>query len=105
MNRINKAKHLLDLLLKTTENQANALLQTANPTQVLALSEIAHNICENPELNTKFNRKTKKQQLILKQLGNRKVREPMKYKLVHKHWQLVRQVVLQCKDHLLHLLS
>lgn len=103
MNRIEKSKYFILLLLHTQKSQAKALLETASPAQVLAISEVAHNICENPDI--KLKNTSKRQQLIIKQLGDRKLKEKAKYKLLCKEWRLVWDIIVQVRSTLIKLLT
>lgn len=103
--KLDKSKHFLMLLLDTTKSQARALLETANPSQVLALSEVLLNLCENSSFSIKFKNLPRRHQLILQRLGDRNTKEKVKYQLVCKHWKLVWESVLLIKTSLVRLLS
>ncbi len=103
--RLQKSIHFILLLLETSKAQARALLETANPTQVLALSEIALNLFQNPSFSTKLKKQTKKHQSILNQFGDKHIKEKAKYQLLCKHWEVIWKCVLSLKTFLKHSLS
>ena len=95
--KITKVKHFLYLLLDihTSSSQARALLETENPDQVLGLSEIALNLTDNQiPLNIKARSHIKKNQSVLKKLGNRKLTERTKFSIISKQWKLIWKTVI-----------
>ena len=104
-SRLQKSKHFVLLLLKASKPQARALLETADPNQVLALSEIALNLFQNPAFLAKLKKQNKRRQSILKNFGDKHIKEKAKYQLLCKHWEVIWKCVLTLKQFLNHSLS
>ena len=103
-SNLKRSKHFLLLLLDTSKTQARALLETAKPSQVIALSEVALNLHQNPVLQTKFKKQSKRHQSIIRRIGDRDLKETLKYQLICKHWKVVWELVLLVKIQLKQLL-
>ena len=104
---IKKVNQFLLLLLSvsTSRNQAIALLETASPPQVLALSEIAYNIiCGELPLETKTKSFIKRHKKVLERLAKKTLGEKTKYGLVRQHPQLLWKILHLIKPLLLKLL-
>ncbi len=106
MSKITKAKNFMLLLLTCSKPQARALIETASPDQVLALSETILNILTNQKGLTSKGRSTiTRHRKLLERIGSRKLLEKTKYSLVRNHWKLVWTLVLEIKAKLKQLLS
>ena len=104
---LKKVNHFLLLLLSnnTSRNQAIALLETASPPQVLALSEIVYNIiCGELPLDTKTKSFVKRHKKVLERLAKKTLSEKTKYRLIRQHPKLVLETLLFIKPLLLKLL-
>ena len=69
---IREEKHFLGLLINTSKDQARALLYTVTPNQVLAISEIDHNLLIlplPPTLKVIIERRRK----VLQKLANKSI--------------------------------
>ena len=104
--RVKRVEYFIYLLIKTSKNQARALLETATTDQILGISEVFLNLIENNiPLSKKIQTILKKHKGLFQKLGSRKLPEKSKYKLVCKHWKLVWSLLTEAKKILHQLLS
>ena len=106
--RIRKVENFVRLLLdsNTSKSQARALLETANPHQVLAISEIALNLVENQiPLSSHLRSHIKKNLTLFKKLSRKTVSERARYSVVRKQWKLIWNTLLLFKKILLQALE
>ena len=104
---LKKVSHFLLLLTSdsTSRNQAIALLETASPPQVLALSEIVYNIiCGELPLDAKTKSFVKRHKKVLERLAKKLLSEKTKYRLVRQHPKIVLETLHLIKPILLKLL-
>ena len=104
---LKKVNHFLLLLLSdsTSRNQAIALLETASPPQVLALSEIAYNIiCGELPLDAKTKSFVKRRKKVLERLAKKTLSEKTKYRIIRQYPKLVSETLHLIKPLLLKLL-
>lgn len=98
-SRLIQEKHFIILLISTTShNQAQALLQSAQPNQVNAISEIVKNIRKN---STSIPKTTKKllsrHSKLFQKLSSKKTSEKKRFRLVVKHWKLINKFLKSIK--------
>ena len=104
--RIKKVENYLHLLLTTSKVQARALLETSNPDQVLAISEIILNLVENQlPVSSNLRRHIAKNLSLFKKLSGRKVAEKTKYSIIRKQWKLIWNTLLLFKKNLIEALE
>ena len=104
--RIKKVENYLHLLLNTSKVQARALLETSNPDQVLAISEIILNLLENQlPVSSNLSSHIAKNLSLFKKLSRRKVTERTKYNIIRKQWKLIWNTLLLFKKNLIEALE
>ena len=99
-SKLVREKHFVLLLIKTGAEQAKALLQTASPSQVLALNEIIHNFRQESFPLHKDSGKILKKKSVSK-LGQLKVKETDLHLIIRKHHKLLWEVIKKNKSTIL----
>ena len=101
---ISQEKHFIHLLLNSTKDQRRALLYTITPRQLLAISEISHNLLHLPMSNSNKG-VIEKRRKTLQNISDRSKSIRTRTFLVKKHMKLLLDTLKLVKSPLQELLS
>ena len=91
--------HYLHLLLSCSRNQAKALLETADKSQVLSIVEVLFNLGKNTAVLSKPTKSLlKKHKRVLSYLTKNSNSDKKTYSMVKKHWVKIHKLLISAKS-------
>lgn len=95
---LNENRHFVRLLLDSTRIQCEALLDTVSLSQTRSVSQLCRNLVEMPIKGEKAVESVRKNEKLLRKLGNRTLSAKAKGHLISKHRKRIIEVFRLCRD-------
>lgn len=94
--------HYLHLLLTCSKNQAKALLETADKSQVLSIVKVLYNLEQNTAVLSNLSKSLlKKHKKLLSQLVKKSNTDKRNYSLIRKNWIKIHSIIISAKPTLI----